>query len=315
MRLIDRVVNASQQIELTDGTGQSHVVTGVGAKSATIKGCELRYILDRTASDECMKLVLNSNNGLLSPDNSLLRLPAETFWIEWFGMAPQQFKSGMLVETAENGRRGLLTGYFQSEHDRADKVGACVEFDLDGLARSGSSIGMTHANCAHLNDLLSCAYLHLDPSWHRYFRARPVGTYDRTAADVAEHCWYFLPMACAFAAMLNSPDILVETRSNLERLNLARKRRGNEPLLDHIEVSMRLGQYRANAGQGDLLHQKNSPRLHHVRGHFVHRAGKTFWRSAHLRGDAERPITQKTVSVRGADRSSPSRVAALSQLG
>jgi len=304
MRLVDKVVNSPPEVELLDGEGRTHRVIGVGAKSDAIKNCPLRYILDPTASDEVGRLVLNESNGLFDPASPLLRLPAETFWLEWFGSPGSYPKAGVLVET-EDGRSGTLTGFFESEQGQPDKVPVCVDFDLSGVVRSGQSSDLTirHNSCLHLNDLLACATARIDPRWDRYFRTRPPQEYGRNLQELAEYYWFLLPVACAFAAMLNSPDVLIESRSSLDRLNNARARRGREPLLDHIEISIRLGQVREGGGMRSG-HQKSPPRLHHVRGHFVHRAGKTFWRSAHLRGDAERPIFQKTVNVRGSLRHS-----------
>jgi hypothetical protein len=301
MRLIDRVVNSPPQFETTDAAGGLHRMAGVGAKSSAIKECALRYILDPNASDECMRLLTTDNNGLLDPASPLLRFPAETFWLEWFGTTAGHPKWGVLVETGPDGRRGCLTVFFQDEFGRADTVGAFIEFDLDGLAGSafGSNFSIQHDTYLHLNRLLACATGRLDPGWDRYFRTRPAEEYRRNLADVAQYCWHLLPMTCAFAAMLNSVDILTEAPSNLERLNAARVRRGREPLLDHIEVSIRFGQARDGLVRSGQLRTKSSPRLHHVRGHFVHRAGKTFWRSPHLRGDVEKPIVQKTVVVHG----------------
>ena len=301
MRLIDKVVNSPPQVERPDAAGLMHTVAGVGAKSPAIKKCALRYILDPAASDECMKLLTSANNGLLDPGNPLLRFPAETFWLEWFGTTAEHPKWGVLVEAEHDGRCGRLTVFFQDEFGRADTVGASIEFDLDGVAPSASTSNfrIQHDTYLHLNPLLACASGRLGPDWDRYFRTRPAEEYRRNLADLAQYCWHLLPMTCAFSAMLNSVDILTEAPSDLERLNAARVRRGREPLLDHIEVSIRLGQARNSLARSGQLRTKSSPRLHHVRGHFVHRAGKTFWRSPHLRGDVKKPIVQKTVLVHG----------------
>ncbi len=304
MRLIDIVANAPAAVELTDGAGQRHVVPGIGAKIADIRSCDLRYILDKNASDECMKLVTSPSNGLFQPDSPLLRMPEQAFWVEWFGTESQKTKVGLLVESSPDGRSGILTGYFQDEYGHADKIGACLEFNLDSPCwpASAAEIRMRHAEYPHLNDLLSCATLHIESEWERFFRSRSSDDFARTMNDLAANSWYFLPTACAFAAMINSPELLIATSSDLARLNAARRRRGSPPLLDHIEISIRLGQVPVANDRSGVHSGKSPPRLHHVRGHFVRRAGKTFWRSAHLRGDGEGPVLRKTVRVRGPDR-------------
>lgn len=315
MRLIDKVVNATPRAELVDGSGLRHQVDGVGLKADAIRHCPLRYILDTITSAECLRLVRSDSNGLFEPDSPLLRLPAETFWLEWFGERRGYRKEGILVESSD-GRSGTITGFFEQGEGLADKVGALVHFDLDGPSRDDMPAHWTlrHDTYLHLNPLLACATTLVEPEWDRYFRTRPPAEYQQNIEDVAGHCWYLLPMACAFAAMLNSPDVLVETPSRLGTLNVARSRRGRPPLLDHIEVSIRLGIRSDGSSAAGGTRTKNPPRLHHVRGHFVHRYGKTFWRSAHLRGDAERPILQKTVNVRAPSRSRVSGRAAVRRI-
>lgn len=302
MRLVDRVVNASATVELESPGGRRHLLPGVGAKSADIRRCQLRYILDRTASEECLNLISSPSNGLFERESPLFRMPAENFWVELFEAGTGQAKIGLLVETEPGGRRGILTGYFLDESGRPDKIGAWVEFDLDSppRLRSRAGVGMTHDVYCHLNELLQCAVMRVEPEWEQFFRSRDGLRYMHTINGIGANAWYFLPIACAFAAMLNSPELLIETPSNLGKLNSARLRRGRTPLLDHLEVSIRLGENRSVSRGARPIHTKASPRLHHVRGHYVHRAGKTFWRSPHLRGDADRAIVRKTVRVLGA---------------
>lgn len=304
MRLIDVVVNAPATVELTDDAGRWHLVPGVGARVGDIQSCDFRYILDKVASDECMKLVKSSSNGLFQLDSPLLRMPRQAFWMEWFSTDADKTKIGLLVEAAPDGRSGILTGYFQNEYGRADKIGAWLEFNFDYPSRPAdpAHLTMQHREYPHLNDLLSCARLHIEPEWDGFFRARSPDHISQTMAELAANSWYFLPAASAFAAMLNSRELLIATPSNLSRLNAARRRRGSRPLLNHIEISIHLAQAKAAADADRRAGAKSSPRLHHVRGHFVRRADKIFWRSAHLRGDAERPILQKTVRVHGPAR-------------
>lgn len=70
---------------------------------------------------------------------------------------------------------------------------------------------------------------------------------------------------------------------------------------------MRLGEYSppsesraAGAGSG-----REPPRMHVVRGHYVSRGSKTFWRTSHLRGSGRWTDQAKTVRVKGARSSKP----------
>lgn len=316
MRLIDRVVAASAEVDLPDERGRAHRLPGVGSRAEAIRQCELRYILDETASRECMNLVVRPNDGLLDPDNGLLRLPATQFWVEWLGMADcgGHPKVGALVETTEDGLAGCITGYWEDEQGRAVTMGVSIGFDLTQVPRRPSAL--RHATYEHLNGLLGRTQLALDPCWAAYFRGLPAQPFDDVVQAMANGSWYYAPIVFAFAAMLNSRDVLEQNPSQLERLNRARLRRGREPLLDHIEVRMKLRRSGDNDQAFGHAHLRSSPRLHHVRGHFVHRAGKTFWRASHLRGDAERPIRTKTVMVSVGRPARPSaRLISRGQLG
>jgi hypothetical protein len=303
MRLIDRVVSSPPEVGLPDEYGRNHQLPGVGSKADRIRQCQLRFILDEAASRECMNLVVHPNDGLLDPENDLLRLPATQFWVEWLGM--KNFdghpKVGALVEASDDGLSGSITGYWEDELGRAVTIGSVVSFDLSRWNRGGnrrtSDSRLRHGVYHHLDDLLERARIEVDPAWSCYFRIRSSHSYRESVRALADQSWYCLPFITAFAAMLNSRDVLEQRPSQLERLNAARLRRGRQPLLDHIEVGLKLGRSGAIGDGGGASHLRNRPRLHHVRGHFVHRSGKTFWRSSHLRGDAGRPIPTKTVMV------------------
>jgi hypothetical protein len=72
-------------------------------------------------------------------------------------------------------------------------------------------------------------------------------------------------------------------------------------LLDHIEVSLDLRPRNVERRSGNGISERAPPRLHYVRGHLVQRAGKSFWRSPHLRGDDTRSILSRTVHVTTGD--------------
>jgi hypothetical protein len=126
--------------------------------------------------------------------------------------------------------------------------------------------------------------------------------------------WSALPVVLSFSALLNARTALSERKSDLTVLNLARTKKGQVPLLDHVEITLRLaggsGEARRHGGGGS---ERRVPRLHIVRGHQFRRAGAVYWRASHFRGSGiEVPVT--TVSVKGAnsaDGRSPPRWNAL----
>lgn len=308
MRLLDQVVRSPKEVTARDPTGRPHRLTAGGAKAGVIESCGLRYILDRNASQQCFELV-TVDTGLLLPDSNLLRLPAEIFWLEWYlepdgasGVAPRR---AVLVEAAPDGRSGTITSFFEDQLGRADLIVLSTEFDLDHLLEParhlGTSFRARHDTYPHLNPLFQHALFELDPGWAAYLRATKGAGFRQNLETLVDAAWGNLPFVLAFSAMLNSNGVLERRTSDLATLNKARTKIGKPPLLDHVEVRLRLGQPEIGA-YGIMNGHRTAPRLHHVRGHLVHRAGKTFWRTSHLRGDAERPIAKKTVSVTAAPR-------------
>jgi hypothetical protein len=84
------------------------------------------------------------------------------------------------------------------------------------------------------------------------------------------------------------------SRAAINRKRLANRR---APLLDHIEVNASLDAVSTgdSAGEGG---GRQSPRLHHVRGHLVRREDRVFWRVSHLRGSGVRgTVRSRTVCL------------------
>lgn len=307
VRLVDQVLASAETVRARDRNGRVHSLTGVASRSALIADCRLRFVLERDASAQCFDLI-RSDTGLLRPDNELLRLPAEYFWMEWF---PENVpgrcsngRMGALVEADPAGRRGLVTGFFTTAAGQADLTIVSTQFDLDRPvsvpAGSATALKVRHGTLPHLNGLLDHVAFHLDPSWVPFMRAQLRGQFHAQVRDLAEANWFNLPMVLAFCAMLNSRGVLRETPSDLSRLNRLRERQGKRPLAEHIEVRMQLGAPRGSAVPHTRGAERAPARLHHVRGHFVSRGGATFWRSSHLRGEPDAAVTCKTVRVLGA---------------
>ena len=309
MRLIDRVMKAPAEMLGRDTAGRAHRLPGPGAHAAELESCALRYIIDRDASYQCGDL-LRREPELLATDNPLLRAPAESFWLEWF---EQEFAEGgapgvnprlaVLVKASRGGRQGMLWFFFERPAGDIGMSPLQVHFDLDepiGMsANAKTTFRLTHRDLPHVDRLFRHVVVSIDDEWHRALSACSMADRRSFVSTNAASIWIALPLALCFSALLNDGSILSEGRSDLERLNAARGKRDRRPLLDHIEVSMRLG----GAGSAPSTASGSSraaPRLHYVRGHPVHRGGRTFWRTAHFRGDTQHPILSRTVTVRGA---------------
>lgn len=298
MRILDRLATAGAsfgpQAFRLDRTLPSR------RDALAVCGCGLRYVLSVDASQQCGELV-RSEPELLRADNPLLRLPASSFWIEWHadeaaGLDRQ--KLGALVEVDDTGRTGTIRCYWADARGDTGAVPGTLNFDLDNptLPLPRGSFRLEHVDLPHLNPILSHAQLQLDEGWLAFARGQSAHSVRDLVAYQASTLWFVLPFVLSFAAMLNSEAVVDQRPSDLRELNASRRARHKRPLLDHIEVSMRFGNHGAgHASDGDG--SRATPRLHFVRGHLVSRGGKTFWRTAHLRGTGEAPPVTRTVRV------------------
>lgn len=263
----------------------------------------VRYILDVPASDACKSLL--RCEGLFDQTQQLLRFPAPTFWLEFWNDPElpddqRRQKIGLLIEADESGRKGSVLSFFEDRLGEPRKLPITTHFDFDQEGRASNDpkrLAVRHGSFDHLMPILRHVTLAIDESWHRAARTNREIPLQARINHYAEGMWFDLPVALAFAAMLNSPDILNQERSELGRLNAARARRGKPELLDHVEVSMNLASPRADRSDAGSGVVRLPSRLHLVRGHFVERAGKTFWRNAHLRGDTSSALVTRTVRV------------------
>jgi hypothetical protein len=242
---------------------------------------------------------------LFDPSSDLIRMPAETFWVEMLqeaereGGQPDGGRIGVLVHTEQDGRSGFIRHFMSRPDGICSEFPAWTEFDFNKPPpRAANSYGFEHLELPHLAGLFAHARLHLDTAPTATGTRVPQIEPATLASKIAKAVWFDLPLLVSFAALLNSPGIVGTRPSDLQRLNRARARRDRLPLLDHVEVQLVLGRQYDRGVEGGG--HRATPRLHYVRGHLVRRGEKTFWRSAHLRGDTGRAIVQKTVRVTAA---------------
>lgn len=299
MRLIDRHLERPIWQNVPQATGLAALARPAvaGPHSASV-----RYVLDLPASQACGELI-REGEGLFEPENPLFRLPAEALWLELY-VEPGTERDGAnrrlgyLVISAPDGRSGAIHPFVESGSGSARPLPCTIEFDLDRrldrMIPSPQLRSFQHGAIEHLADLLHHSRLRIDSAWLSQNTARE----QYLVPELAEGTWFALPLLFAFAALLNSPQVIDFRPSDLARLNRARAERGRPPLLDHVEVRLSLGS--AGQARGVAHGGRAMPRLHFVRGHFVQRSGKTFWRQAHLRGDTSHAIVSRTVNVTAA---------------
>jgi hypothetical protein len=307
MRLLDEVAQSVMPLAVDlPGRGRYHL-PGPAASARTLAQCPLRYVLADEVYAQCMHVVRQWPQ-LLDPRDPLLRLPAEGLWLEWTQPAsaivadekPQ--RCGILVTSDADGRRGRMESFWHHADFGPERAQVCTEFDLDNIVDrkrgQGAQFPVSSENCPIIT-LQGHAVLRVYDEWLRYFRdtRSAARRMDAVIDACAQQVRLDLPTILAFCRLLRA-RATDESPVDRGALNHMRARNGNAPLLDHVEVSMKIApEIRPGAGLSDRA-GRAAARLHLVRGHLVNRKGALFWRSAHMRGEPTRlPIRSRTVMV------------------
>ena len=311
MRLVDTVMQSPPTLEVAEAF-RMRTVAGAGSIAHELSDVSLRYILDRDASRRCSELIF-APGGVLTVDDEIVRMPAPRFWLECYsddsparpGEAGPAGRLGFLVDASSDGRSGQITCLAGNRSGGASLLPGVVEFDFDNPPAPPKPMKryrMRHGENAEIDAFLDHARLVIRDEWVAHMR-RLATPYDGFVAKQAEMMWFALPIVRSFSALLNSPRMLRERPSSLQRLNVARSRSGKPSLMDHIEIGLNLEPRDDGSRAGWSNGHRSTPRLHLVRGHRVTRAGQTFWRNSHFRGEGvEEPIKTVRVSSRGSDR-------------
>ena len=309
MRLVDKAIQSPTTLTVAEPP-RTRTLAGAGSIADDLRQVRLRYILDRAASRRCAELLFNPR-GVLTVEDEIVRMPAQRFWLECYsdgtevelGNVATGRRLGFLVDAAADGRSGQITCLAETIHGEVSLLAGTVDFDLNGQGQSTQPFKryrMRHGKNAEIDSFLQHTHLVLRDEWIAHVR-RLATPYDQFVAGQAELMWCALPIVRSFSALLNAPRILRERPSRLTQLNAARSRSGKPPLLDHIEIGLNLEPRPVEGGAGWSHDHRSAPRFHFVRGHSVTRAGRTFWRRSHFRGDGvDEPVKTVVVTSRSA---------------
>jgi hypothetical protein len=155
--------------------------------------------------------------------------------------------------------------------------------------------------------LLDHVRFRFDDAWAAYYRNAA------TSLDEQRHVVHSslaamardMPLLLAFFLLLSAKDATRSIPISRTAINRKRHALGRVPLLDHVEVRASLDAARAPDPAAAEFIGRQSPRLHHVRGHLVRRDNRVFWRIPHLRGSGKRGMVRsRTVCLSFATRSS-----------
>lgn len=325
MRLLDRIAACQMPLRLAlDHSPEvPFEVTGASAFASQIAACPLRFVLGDDLTRACAELAF-ADGGQLADCLDLLRIPAPLMWVEWSDEVHQKVihdtrsatdldaaspgrRVGVLLRASSDGRRALARTFWvdAAAADLSDVTLSPLETHIDlhgefgepsdvGGIFQGGFAGITDPANPAMASLLDHVRFRFDDAWGAYYRAaatdpeaqRPV--VHATLAAVARD----VPLLLAFFLLLSAKDATRSIPISRFAINRKRQGRGHWALLDHVEVRASLDSVHEPDLQPGDIEGRQSPRLHHVRGHLVRRDNRVFWRTPHLRGSAVRGMVR-----------------------
>jgi hypothetical protein len=325
MRLLDRVARCHTPLRLAldRDPGIAFEVPGPSRYASRVANCPLRFVLGDDLTRASAELAF-ADGARLAGCLDLLRVPAPHMWVEWndevhkrviyethsvaeYDMAASGRRVGVLLQGSQDGYRAIArTFWVDNAADESSEVTMSpLETHIDLLGSnaeacdipdilSGRFAGVTSSVDAGMASLLDHVRFRLDASWAAYYRAAATdpdvqrqvihGALAAVARDI--------PLILAFFLLLSAKDATRSIPVSRAAINRKRQAHGRLPLLDHVEVRASLEAVRESDDGGVKLAGRQSPRLHHVRGHLVRRDDRVFWRVSHLRGSGSRGMVR-----------------------
>ncbi len=324
MRLLDRVARcrAPFALALSHHPSTRYEVTGAGRYAARVADCPLRYVLGDDLTRACAELAF-ADGARLAGCLDLLRVPARQMWIEWNDEVHQRViyetrsaadydpgaagrRVGVLLEGSADGRRAVMrTFWADSADDQGEVTLSPLETHIDlrgefvgaadvSEALAGGFVRVDQPDDAGMDCLLEHLRFRFDDAWAAYYRAAAIHAgaqrevLHASLAAIARDA----PLVLAFLLLLSAKDATRSLPVSRAVINRKRELQGRAALLDHIEVRASLNAVQEADANGFEAAGRQSPRLHHVRGHLVRRDDRIFWRVPHLRGSGVRGMVR-----------------------
>ncbi len=330
MRLLDHVArcNAPMLLAVDHRPAFPFEVNGPSRFASEVAACPLRYVLADDLTRASAELAF-ADGARLAGCLDLLRIPAQHLWVEWNDEVHQRViydsRSAAAFDTTAAGRRvGVLlrasrdgvaavarTFWIDAAAEECSEAAMSpLETHIDLLGRftgaadvpevlSGAFAGITRRDDPAMAFLLDHVRFRFDAAWAAYYRATAIDAETQhhvvhaSLAAVARD----VPLLLAFFLLLSAKDATRTTPVSRTAINRKRLAHGRRPLLDHVEVRASLDALRESDSPslvpvGLEPSGRQSPRLHHVRGHLVRRDNRIFWRVPHLRGSASRGMVR-----------------------
>ena len=325
MRLLDRVAchRAPLVLDLGHRPAVPFEVTGPGQYASRVADCPLRFVLGDDLTRASAELAF-ADGARLAGCLDLLRIPAPDLWVEWSDAVHQRVireslpavdydaaaagrRVGVLLQGARHGFAAVARTFWvddaAAESSEATLSPLETHIDLRGeLAEPcsmpdvlrGGYAGVADAHDAAMATLLDHVRFRFDDAWAAYYRSAAISLDEQrhvvhsSLAAVARD----MPLLLAFFLLLSAKDATRSIPVSRTAINRKRHALGRVPLLDHLEVRASLDAPQAPDTAAAEFVGRQSPRLHHVRGHLVRRDNRVFWRIPHLRGSGTRGMVR-----------------------
>jgi hypothetical protein len=308
-------------------------VTGPSRYAQQMSSCPLRFVLGDDLTRASAELAF-ADGGRLAACLDLLRMPAPYLWVEWndevhkrvvyetqaaakFDSTATGRKVGVLLRASPNGLAAMGRTFWANSmgDENAEVTLSPLETHIDFSGEfacgtelqdvlSGGFMDLTDAENPATANLLNHVRFRFDPTWAEYYRdAASDPEFKRRLIDdsLATIAWD-APLLLAFLLLLSAKDATRLSAVSRAAINRKRAVHGRVALLDHVEVNACLEAVSIENSDDDGR-ERQSPRLHHVRGHLVRRQDRVFWRVPHLRGSGCRgTIRSRTVCLSFARR-------------
>ena len=329
MRLLDTVARCYTPLVLPSAKTHAQVpLAGPSRFAGQIASCPLRFVLGDDLTQASADLAY-ADGARLVGCLDLLRMPAPHLWIEWndevhkrvihetrsaveFDSAAAGRKVGIMLRASANGLTAVGRTFWTdaAEDEDAEVTLSPLEthFDLRGEfadfkdtheVLSGGFIDATHGGNPATASLLDHVRFRFEESWAAYYReaAANADFKRRLINESINSIGWDAPLVLAFLLLLSAKDATRLVPVSRAAINRKRLAHGRAPLLDHIEVNASLDAVSTMEAAGESS-GRQSPRLHHVRGHLVRRENRVFWRVPHLRGSGSRgTVRSRTVCL------------------
>ncbi|MBX9877677.1 MAG: hypothetical protein K2Y22_04395 [Candidatus Obscuribacterales bacterium] len=232
-------------------------------KSSLIQA--VKFVIETGPVTELLSTLLNDwsigkNNEFIS----YARMPFAQLWIEFPGGCAKRDKQGYLLNALNDQGTAWQTIHFLEMAGEIVCSPLICEFDCESQIFNTSLMRHAHS---------------LDDEFINR----------RTFLDISK--------SALVLCLLNCKNLLVPIDViPSERLNKARQRRGKLPLVSHKLLRLRLD-VQNDRSNGSSCSNRDSRRLHLVRGHFKARKSGLYWWSPFVRGSKELGLVTKDYLV------------------